>query len=149
MPFFVGASLKAIRHDMTISPQSSFEITSDALCFGSRAEVKEGVSHPVQTPTCVPFEDTNAGTVLNHVYKYNFQALSGTWNVYLLKEPSGISDGGLLLSLLLAAFGRSLAHSAGGQLSLRTRQRHPRQHPPNVGGMCARRQQIGLGRRLL
>eukprot|EP00977_Amphora_coffeiformis_P021416 scaffold9307_cov166-Amphora_coffeaeformis.AAC.3 len=68
----------------TIPVHSSFEVSSDALCFGSRREVKVGASHPFQVPTCASFD--TAGTVLIHQYKYNFQALRGRWDVYMLQE---------------------------------------------------------------
>ena len=67
-----------------IPPCSSFEISSDALCFGSRNEVKEGASQP---PHFVDFA-SGGGTVLQHQYDYNLAAVSGTWNVFRIQEEA-------------------------------------------------------------
>ena len=77
---------------MTCIPShSSFEVTSDAICFGSRTEVREGAAKPIQAPTFAEFDGGGGGTVLVHSYQaYNFRAQKGRWNVYRLVEPNGL-----------------------------------------------------------
>lgn len=73
---------------MTITPDSCFEISSGAVCFGSRREIGNGSKLDIQAPSCPTFE-CGGGTVFSHDFRYNFKALDGKWNVYHLVTSSG------------------------------------------------------------
>lgn len=71
----------------SITPETSFAISSGAVCFGNRQEVRQGAQAAVQAPSCPEFGTGGGGgggTVLFHSWRYNFAALNGRWNVYRL-----------------------------------------------------------------
>ncbi|RSM12621.1 hypothetical protein CEP52_002301 [Fusarium oligoseptatum] len=63
---------------------SSFTVTSGALCFGTLSNMHQGAQAPIQSPPTPSPRLT--GTVVAHQFEHNVPAKNGTWNVYKLRD---------------------------------------------------------------
>lgn len=64
--------------------ESSFTVSSGALCFGTLSNVRQGARVPIQPPPTPSPRST--GTVIAHQIEHNVPAKNGTWNVYQLRD---------------------------------------------------------------
>ena len=63
---------------------SSFTVTSGALCFGTLSNILQGAQAPIQSPPTP--SPCLTGTVVAHQFEHNVPAKNGTWKVYKLRD---------------------------------------------------------------
>ncbi|KAK3285236.1 hypothetical protein CYMTET_7151 [Cymbomonas tetramitiformis] len=78
--------------DEVLAHQAVMQVTSGAICFGSRHNILEGSRVPIQEPTM--HAPTPSGTVIVHKMEYNMRALNGTWRAFKLDDESSLDTTG-------------------------------------------------------